>query len=146
MGIHVRTRIASIQDAPALASMNAAFNDSLETSEQIAQRLADPHRVETPIIAELDDEIVGFAAVRLVPCVFYPAPHAELTELFVEPGYRRRGIGRALLLHAERLALDGGADELVLLTGFTNQAAQALYRSLGYEDLDLQMYKHLRPT
>jgi GNAT superfamily N-acetyltransferase len=123
MGTPIRTRIATADDAAALAKLNAAFNAVQEAPEQLAQRLADSRRVETPIIAELDGQVVGFAAVRLVPCVFYASLHAELTELFVQPEYRRRGVGRALIAHAERLASDGGADELVLLTSFANQEA-----------------------
>jgi len=85
--------------------------------------------------------VVGFASLRLVPCVFYAEPRAELTELFVEVAHRRRGIGHALVAYAERLAVEGGAKELFVLTGFENQAAQALYRARGYRDYDLAMCK-----
>ena len=111
--------------------------------EQLSSRLANPHRVETPIVAEVDNCIVGFASLRLVPCLFYDTPHAELTELFVQEAYRRRGIGRALIAHAERLACEGGATELLVLTSFTNYEAQSLYHAMGYEDDDLAMSKTL---
>jgi len=78
-----------------------------------------------------------------VLCVFYATPHAELTELFVEPGYRRRGVGRALVAHAERLARERGAEELGVLTGFTNLEGQAFYRVVGYTDRELAMGKTL---
>jgi ribosomal protein S18 acetylase RimI-like enzyme len=76
--------------------------------------------------------------------VFYATPHAELTELFVEPGYRRRGVGRALVAHAERLAREREAEKLVVLTGFTNLEGQAFYRAVGYTDRELAMGKTLR--
>ena len=70
--------------------------------------------------------------------------HVELTELFVQEAYRHRGIGRALVAHAERLACEGGATELFVLTGFfTNHEAQSLYHAMGYEDDDLAMCKAL---
>ena len=75
------------------ARLNAIFNGVQVGLEQLSSRLANPHRVETPIVAEVDNCIVGFASLRLVPCVFYDTPHAELTELFVQEAYRRRGIG-----------------------------------------------------
>ncbi|HIB91670.1 TPA: N-acetyltransferase, partial [Candidatus Poribacteria bacterium] len=111
--------------------------------EQLSSRLANPHCVETPIVAEVDNGIVGFASLRLVSCLFYDTPHAELTELFVQEAYRRRGIGRALIAHAERLACEGGATELLVLTSFTNHEAQSLYHAMGYEDDDLAMSKTL---
>ena len=81
--------------------------------------------------------------MRLVPCLFYDTPHAELTELFVQEAYRRRGIGRALIAPAERLACEGGATELLVLTSLTNYEAQSLYHAMGYEDDDLAMSKTL---
>ena len=64
------------------------------------------------------------------------------TELFVQEAYRRRGIGRALVAHAERLAYEGGATELFVLTG-SNHEAQSLYHAMGYEDDDRAMSKAL---
>ena len=143
MDTPVHIRPATPDDAPALAYLNAIFNESSDPPEQIATRLRDPRRVETPILAEIDGQVAGFAALRVVPCVFYAAPHAELTELYVEPAYRKRGVARALVAYAEKLALEAGADALMLLTGHDNHAAQRLYRTLGYDDLDQALIKPL---
>jgi len=134
-------RPATVDDAYELARLNTAFNGGREAPEHLARRLADPRRVETSLVAEIDQRVVGFASLRLVPCVFYAEPRAELTELFVEVAHRRRGIGHALVAYAERLAMEGEAKELFVLTGFENQAAQALYRAMGYRDYDLAMCK-----
>ena len=48
-----------------------------------------------------------------------------------------------MIAHAERLACEGGATELFVLTGFTNHEAQSLYHAMGYEDDDLAMSKTL---
>ena len=140
------TRVATPDDAQELARLNLAFNGASEPAENLAERLSDPRRVETPILAERDNRLVGFAGVRIVPCEFYPTPHAELTELYVEPAYRRQGVGRALAAHAERLAQGSGATELFVLTGFENQAAQGLYRAMGYCDHDLALCKAFNPS
>jgi ribosomal protein S18 acetylase RimI-like enzyme len=144
MSLHdLLVRPATAADAQELARLNIAFNGGDQTAEQLARRLADPQRVETPLVAFVDERAVGFAALRLVPCVFYPEPHAELTELYVEAAYRRRGVARALVALAERLAIAGGARELLVLTDFDNHAAQALYRSLGFAEDDLALRKGL---
>lgn len=138
------TRVATAGDAPDLTRLNALFNDVHEEPAVLAARLADPQCVETPLVTEVDGRIVGFAGLRIIPSVFYPNLHAELTELFVEPGYRRRGLGRALIAHAEQLARGRGASQLVVLTAADNGPAQALYRSMGFDHEDLALFKDLR--
>lgn len=132
---HVPTlRIATLEDAATLNRLNAAFNDSSDGAEQIAQRLADPRRVDTPLLAEVDGQPVGFACLRVVPNLFYPTLYAELTELYIEPEFRRQGIGRALVTFAEALARAQGAEGLKILTGDDNEEGHGLYRALGYHD------------
>jgi len=142
----IHTRIAEYADAAGLAQLvrlNALFNGASDSTEQIAARLADPRRVETAILAEIDGHIVGFAALRLVPCIFFTEPYAELTELYVDEGYRRQGIGQALVVHVERLARDAGARQMLILTDFYNNAAQSLYRAMGYVHYDIALTKDL---
>ena len=102
-------------------------------------------QIEASILAEIGGRVVGFAAARVVPCVCYATPNAELTELFVEEAWRRRGVGRALVKHAEKLAREKGATSLLLVVGFGNVDAQAFYRALGYGDRHLAMEKKLAP-
>jgi len=126
-------RRATPADAADLARMNATFNGVSDGAAQIAVRLAACAEIETPILAELDGQIGGFACVRVVPCVLYAEPYAELTELYVVPEFRRRGLGRALIAFAEQLAQARGAAGLIIMTGVGNAAAQALYRAAGYD-------------
>ncbi len=139
----ISVRLASPEDAPELARLNQAFNGLIEPPDRLAERMRRPGRVDLPVLVELDGRAVGFACLRLVPCVFYAEPYAELTELFVQPDFRRSGAGRALMHFVERLAREHGAVSLVLLTGFDNSAGQAFYGSLGYVQGDLEMVKSL---
>jgi len=139
----VSARLASYLDAPELARLNQAFNGVIEPPERLAERMRRPGRVDLPVLAEMDGRAIGFASLRLVPCVFYAEPYAELTELYVEPGYRRRGAGRALMTYVEKFAREQGAANLVLLTGFNNGDGQAFYTSLGYARDDISMVKSL---
>jgi ribosomal protein S18 acetylase RimI-like enzyme len=137
--VHVRQ--AQPADASELARLNMLFNESHEPAEAYAARLQDPRRVDWPLLAEIGGLVVGFANLRLVPAVFYPEPYAEVTELFVDEAFRRRGAARALLLHAEELARQAGASQLLVLTGDDNIAAQEFYRSQGYDHYDISMVK-----
>jgi len=140
----IHTRIAESADVAGLAQLvrlNALFNGASDSAEQIAARLADPRRVETPILAYIEGHIVGFASLRLVPCVFYSEPYAELTELYVDEEHRRQGVGRALVAHVEKLAREAGARHMLILTDFYNNAAQSLYRAMGYVHYDIALTK-----
>ena len=139
----IEIHIAQPTDAPEIARLNALFNGRDEPAGNYAARLADPHRVDNPLLAEVDGRVIGLANLRLVPAIFYPEPYAELTELFVEEPFRRQGVGRALILHAERLARDSGASEMLVRTDFYNHGAQELYRALGYVHHDIALIKSL---
>src|SRR6266536_2869320 len=131
----MNTRIATLDDAAPLAELITAFNipfpGLLVTAEQTAARLAACQGFETTILAELDDRIVGFACLRLVPYMSGDGPYAELTDLFVDAAYRRHGVAGALMAHVERLAREAGA--------------QAFYRALGYGDYALAMRRNIAP-
>ena len=129
---HLTQRIAEPTDASDIARLNALFNDVHQPVEFYAARLGEAQRVDTPILAEMDGRVIGVANLRLVRQALYPEPYAELTELFVEDAYRRRGVGRALIEFAEGLARTGGAPEMLILTNFYNHPAQMLYGALGY--------------
>jgi ribosomal-protein-alanine N-acetyltransferase len=72
------------------------------------------------------ERIVGFAGVWLM------VDEAHITTFGVHPDWRRRGIGRRLLLRLADLALDLRAARLTLEVRVGNEAAKALYRAFGF--------------
>jgi ribosomal protein S18 acetylase RimI-like enzyme len=140
-------RDATLSDAAALARLIEEFNSDHDpivvTPEQAAVRLAATAGVETTLVAEVGGQLAGFACLRLVPYMSDDEPYAELTDLFVAAPFRRRGVARALIERAEQLAHDGGAAEVIILTGHDNAAAQALYRSLGYGDYAIALKRRI---
>ncbi len=143
MESEITISLASIHDAPAIATLNRLFNEVDETPEAIAVRMSDPNCVETVILAKAADKAVGFALVRVVPSVLYSTPHAELTELYIMDEYRQRGIASELIVFAEQVAAQKGARSILVQTGDDNLYALALYKKLGYEEYDLVLRKNL---
>jgi GNAT superfamily N-acetyltransferase len=62
---------------------------------------------------------------------------AELQDVSVLEGHRRRGVASALTRAAEREAVVRGRDRLTLTVSVDNVVAQAVYRRLGYRDSGL---------
>lgn len=68
--------------------------------------------------------------------------HAHIFMLYVAPEHRRRGIGKALVRHAEAWAKQRGDRQIGLQVFVKNQSALNLYRQLGYETQSLWMLKY----
>jgi ribosomal-protein-alanine N-acetyltransferase len=57
----------------------------------------------------------------------------HIATIAIHPEFRRQGIGRRLLSHTLRRALDDGARSSFLEVRESNLAAQEMYRQFGYE-------------
>ncbi len=66
----------------------------------------------------------------------YEQPWIELTEFYVNPSQRSRGIGSALCLKAVHVAEELGAAQLWLRTNRDNEQAHRVYRRAGFEATD----------
>jgi ribosomal protein S18 acetylase RimI-like enzyme len=95
---------------------------------KVAAALAGGKRVV--LIAKLADTIAGTAQLDL-DTMPNQRHRGEVSKVLVDPGWRRAGVGRTLMLDVERRATAEGRWLLTLDTA--GDAAEALYRSLGYE-------------
>jgi hypothetical protein len=69
MNPSIVVRQALAADAREIARLNTLFNDVTEPPEAYLPRLADPRRVDTPLLAEVEGKVVGFANLRLAHSV-----------------------------------------------------------------------------
>ena len=132
---------ATPDDATELARMLDLFDRMGATPEQVAARMLACQHVLTTFICALDGQPVGFACLRLVPHLQGDEPYAELTDIYVDAPFRRQGVGGALIAHIEAAARAAGAGGVVIITGFDNERAQAVYRVSGYANRALAMEK-----
>ncbi len=126
-------RLATPQDAPQLYQLNEQFNGPGGAPvEAIAAALA-ANAQEVVAVAQVDGALAGFACAQVKRSFCYQSPPVEVTEVFVSPACRRRGLARAMLAFLEDYCAEKfGASEFTLLTGRRNAPAQALYRNAGY--------------
>lgn len=85
------------------------------------------NRLARYVVARAGDRVVGFAGVWLM------VDDAHVTTFAVHPDWRRQAIGRQLLLNLAELSVAIGARRMTLEVRVSNGAAQALYRSFGFE-------------
>jgi aminoglycoside 6'-N-acetyltransferase I len=100
---------------------------------------------ETP-----DGRAAGFAeiAIRKYANGCDSAPVAFLEGIWVEPQYRRRGIGAQLIAHAEAFVAARGFRELGSDTQIDNAASQAAHLVWGFSETERVVYfrKLLKPA
>ncbi|MCU0986937.1 MAG: GNAT family N-acetyltransferase [Acetobacteraceae bacterium] len=91
-------------------------------------RLAEAHRNGDVHVAEQEGALAGLVALMR---------HGETLEvdlLCVHPDHQKRGLGRALLAEAERIARGGGFSRIELHTAAMFGHLLRLYESVGYRE------------
>ena len=116
-------RLAALREAP------YAFGSKFEaeagaSEEQWRHRVVDWKR----FAAEVDGHVVGIVGAG--PGEF--SGTAALTSLWVDPRFRGRGVGSALIDAVEAWALGEGLSQILLWVTETNQVAESLYESRGF--------------
>lgn len=103
--------------------------------EELLQRLA--KRDGRIVLAEVDGAIVGAMGFSLDEDAAYVTDdvrrHGTVTDLIVHDEWRGRGIGRALLIEAERLTREAGLTRLMIGVLVANDKAERTYRAFGFE-------------
>ncbi len=80
----------------------------------------------------IEGEIVGYAVMMLA------VDEAELLDISIDKAHQRKGIGRKLLEAMLSLARHENMRRMVLEVRASNQAAIALYRASGFEQIGLR--------
>jgi GNAT superfamily N-acetyltransferase len=88
------------------------------------------------IIAKIGGEAVGFALWFHNYSTFLARPGLYLEDLFVRSEWRGRGVGRALLRHLARIAIERGCGRMEWSVLDWNDQAIGFYRSIGARGMD----------
>lgn len=123
---------------PTVRNFDAADSDAVVALWQICdltRQWNNPHRdiarkfahdSDSFFLAESGDHLVGTVMVG------YDGHRGWVNYLAVDPEWRRRGVGRTLMDHAERWLLARGCPKLNLQVRTGNDDALDFYRRLGY--------------
>ncbi len=141
MPIAIRTAVRA--DVPlildlirGLADYEKLAHECVATETSLADTLFGERRAAEVVIAEADGEPAGFALFFTTYSTFLARPGLYLEDLFVYPRLRGRGIGRGLMRHLARLAVERGYGRFEWSVLDWNAPAIAFYRSLGAVPMD----------
>jgi ribosomal protein S18 acetylase RimI-like enzyme len=115
-----------------LHDFNSEYEDFTPGPEKIAARVRELMAAGDTVVLLAGEEPDGLAVMRFRPSLWVEALECYLAELYVVPGKRGQGIGRALMDEVFEVARAQGAAHIELNTSDDDVAARALYEKLGF--------------
>lgn len=110
--------------------------------EQIVLAMPSDTLLRCGLVAESGGKLAGFAVTRWLR----QEATADVEGLFVQPEYRRQGIGNRLLGACMAWAADAGASTMRLEVRASNTAAHALYRLHGFSPAGIRRAYYSAPV
>jgi GNAT superfamily N-acetyltransferase len=126
-------RLHALRDAPDAFGSTLAREEAFPDDEWL-KRLADGAEspTELPLIAEDDARPIGLAWARIDP----DDPEvAALYQVWVDPAYRHRGVGRLVIDAALDWARSAGVRQILLSVALGPGSALEFYRHLGFAEI-----------
>jgi GNAT superfamily N-acetyltransferase len=114
-----------------LAHYERLSHEVVATEKLLQETLFGERRTAEVAIGYLETKPVGFVLFFHNYSTFLGKPGLYIEDLFVDEDYRRRGYGRALLLHVARLAKERDCGRLEWSVLDWNQPAINFYKKLG---------------
>jgi GNAT superfamily N-acetyltransferase len=115
----------------ALAEYERAPDAVTGTPQMLASALFGPRPVAEAVIAEVDGESAGFALFHGTFSTWQCSAGLWLEDLYVDPAFRRAGVGGALVRHVAALAVKRGCARLEWTALDWNVPALRFYERLG---------------
>ena len=131
-------RVARESDGQDIAQLTAQLGYDVTVSsatERLARILS--RRDQHFVVAEVDGHLVGWLHAAISEYVESGA-FVVIGGLVVDRSHRRRGIGRALMNHAEEWAQKQGCSIVRLWSSAARSASHQFYERLGYRNIKTQ--------
>lgn len=109
-------------------------------ARRIMERLDDPYTCG--LVAEEDGQVVGYVLgmiVDLMQDIFAQQPGGFLADIYVEPAFRNRGVGRALVEALRSWFRQSGVQSFDWHVSAYNPNALAFWRAVGGRDVMMRM-------
>jgi GNAT superfamily N-acetyltransferase len=142
----VEIRTAAAGDSAGIAERLAEFG--YETPpDQVVSRLQDLSDAGAAVfVAACRDRVLGVVTVQKNSVLHRREDDARITSLVVAAAARRQGLGRRLVMEAERWAQAAACRRIEATSGNARVEAHEFYKRLGYEQSSLRFSKPFRDS
>jgi len=120
----------------ALGEYERLQSEVVATEAALQASLFGERRYAEVMLADCDGQGAGFALYFHNYSTFLAQPGIYLEDLYVDPAFRARGVGKALLQHLARLAIERGCARLEWSALKWNRLAIDFYLGLGAVAMD----------
>jgi ribosomal protein S18 acetylase RimI-like enzyme len=133
-----------LSDASALAALmcELGYETTVFEMRERLKSIFDDARIRT-FVAEADGQICGIVGTLTHASHEHNDPNGKILALVVSTKQRRSGVGRALIVAAEKDFAKRHVTRVSLTTRFTRDDAHAFYEALGYSRTGLRFAKVL---
>jgi ribosomal protein S18 acetylase RimI-like enzyme len=137
-------RAGELNDAATLAQLMCELGYRTTTSamQMRLQRIATDERLRT-FVAVCDGKVCGMISTLTYPSIERDDFSGRIVALVINSTMRRRGIGRALIVTAEKDFAQREISRVALNTRLDREDAHKFYESLGYERNGWRFVKQL---
>lgn len=139
-------KIAERQDSPLileyirkLADYEKRLDEVIATESDIEKWVFDEKQAEV-IFTYLDDKVIGFALYFLSFSTYIGNVNMHLEDLFIDPEYRGRGYGKALLKELSKIVIERGYGRFEWTCLSWNKPSIDFYLSIGAEQKDWNVF------
>lgn len=139
-------KIAERQDSPLileyikkLADYEKRLDEVIATESDIEKWVFDEKQAEV-IFAYLNDDVIGFALYFLSFSTYIGNVNMHLEDLFIDPEYRGKGYGKALLKELAKIVLNRGYGRFEWTCLSWNKPSIDFYLSIGAEQKDWNVF------
>ena len=119
-----------------LATYEKAPDEVVATEEQLQAALFSSQPHVFAHVLEVDNRIIGMAMWFLNYSTWQGIHGIYLEDLYVEPEYRGRGYGLALLKHLAKICVERGYGRFQWWVLDWNESAIEVYRAMGAKAMD----------
>jgi GNAT superfamily N-acetyltransferase len=130
-----------MQSAEEHAAYDEIYTTSPSAEKTMRRFLADltSSRQSFLFVAVAGERVIGFISgeLRTGSTTFRSKTWAAVDDVFVEPDYRNRGVGRDLLEYCKSWARERGADGVSLQVAAANARARRFYAELGFREVSV---------
>ncbi|MCR6640437.1 MAG: GNAT family N-acetyltransferase [Sporocytophaga sp.] len=138
-----RIKLCEERDLPVLIELcakHAAYEQAVYDAQNKEKLLKAALFGDKPqlhcLVAEVDDEVIGYASFTFDYSTWSAASFLHLDCLFLDECYRGYGIGEAMILRIKEIAQANGCSNIQWQTPVFNERAIKFYKRIGGQGKD----------